>query len=103
MEKVKTIKRSTLMKKLGDFIRVENLPSRQVGTAPNQFELTYKNGTVFQSYSTLIGVRLGNQYYFTDSHDYSNTTSGYCSRWCDVDCKNRRKGLANGTYIKIVD
>lgn len=98
---MKTIKKSEVMEKLGKFISVENCASRCTGTAPNQFELTFENGSVFQSYSSLIGVRIGNQYYFTSDHYYSNTTSGYCGRWCGYNCRERRKGLEDGRFILI--
>lgn len=100
---MKTIKRTTLCKKLGKFIRVENCDSRNDrGKAPNQFELTFENGTVFQSYDSLIGVRIGTDLFFTNMHDYSNTTSAHCTRWCNKNSKERRKGLTDGTYTQII-
>lgn len=100
----KTIKEKTLLKKLGKFVSVENTDSRNGrGAAPNQFKITFENGEVFQSYATLIGVHYNGKYYFTGSHDYSNTTSSHCGWWCGYNCRERRKGLEDGTFIKIVD
>lgn len=100
----RTIKEKTLFKKLGKFVSVENTESRNgCGSAPNQFKIRFENGEVFQSYSTLIGVKFNGEYYFSNAHDYSNTTSSHTTRWCGYDCKERRKGLENGSFIKIVD
>jgi len=103
MTKERKIKETALFKKLGKFVKVENSASRNgCGSAPNQFELTFEHGRVFQSYKTLIGVYFNGEYYFSNSHDYSNTTSSHTTRWCGYDCKERRKGLADGKFINIV-
>lgn len=97
-----TIKKSELMRELGGFLKVENLTSRNgYGTAPNQFELTFEHGRVFQSYASLVAVEFDGKWYFTRFHDYSYTTSGHCTRWCGYDCKTRRKMLENGSAIFI--
>lgn len=102
MSKTRTITRKALTKKLGTFIKVENAPARcGYGKAPNQFILHYEHGTVFQSYESLIGAKIGNDLYLTDHHDFSNTTSGHTSRWCGHYTAERRKGLANGDFIFI--
>lgn len=98
---METIKYKKLMKQLGNFVSVKNLPSRINGTAPNQFELTFENGVVFQSYESLIGVKMNGKKYFTALHNYSNTTSGYCTRWCGYNAKERKEKLMNGEFILI--
>lgn len=101
---MESIKKLELMRKLGGFLRVENLASRNgCGSAPNQFELTFEHGTAFQSYDSLVGVKLydDDRIFFSCYHDYSNTTSGYCKRWCGRDCKTRRKMLADGRAVYI--
>lgn len=103
---MRTIKKSDIMIALGGFVSVENAPSRNgYGSAPNQFIITFENGTVFQSYNSLIGVKVrGDEtLYLTSFHDYSNTTSGYCGRWCGYKCADRRKMLEDGRAIKIVE
>ena len=98
-----TIHLSDLMHELGAFVRVENAPSRNgYGKAPNQFIIRYEHGTIFQSYETLIGARINGHLYLTSAHDYSNTTSGHCGRWCGYNTKERRERLADGriTYIE---
>lgn len=104
MDAKRTIKRKDLFKMLGTFESVRNCPSRNgENQAPNQFEIFYENGRAFQSYSTLIAVRMSGQWYFTDSHDYSVTTSGHCKRFCGYTTQERRKGLKDGTFILITD
>lgn len=101
---MRKIKKAKLFAKLGKFVRVENTDSRNgCGKAPNQFVLTYEKGEVFQSYETLIGVRFNGQYYFSNYHSCSNTTSSHTTRWCGYDAKERRKGLENGEFILIED
>ena len=100
----RTITRNVLTKKLGNFISVENLPSRNgQRKAPNQFELKFENGRVFQSYDSLIGVMMNSgDICFTDRHDYSNTTSLHCKNWCHIDTRTRREGLKSGKFIGII-
>lgn len=102
--KTKSIKEKTLLRKLGKFVSVENVESRNgCGKAPNQFRIVYEKGEIFQSYKSLIGVYFDGTYYFNNLHSCSNTTSSHTTRWCGYDAKERRKGLADGTFIKIVD
>lgn len=100
----RTITMDMMMKKLGNFISVENLPSKNgKGTAQNQFEMKFQHGRVFQSYDSFIGAVDNNgDYYFTDRHDYSNTTSSYCKKWCGMDANTRRNGLETGKFIHII-
>lgn len=100
---MESIKKSELMRELGGFLRVENLESRNgCGSAPNQFELTFEHGYVFQSYRSLVGVKMDDgRIFFSGYHDYSNTTSSHCTRWCGYDCKTRRKMLADGRAVYI--
>lgn len=103
---METIKKSEIMSALGSFVSVRNTESRNgYGTAPNQFLLKFENGTVFQSYDSLIGVRIygDSKLYLTNNHDCSNTTSGYCGRWCGRKCAERRKMLKDGSAVLIVE
>ena len=98
------IKRSELFAKLGNFISVKNLASRNGrGIAPNQFELTFENGKVFQSYKTMIAVRYNGKLYLSPSHIYSNTTSRHCTAWSGYNSKERIAGLKNGNFTFIYD
>lgn len=100
----KTIKRSTLMNKLGAVMSIRNLVSpRSWRPIANQFDAAHTNGTSFQSYETLIAVRLNGQLYLTDAHDYSKTTSKYATEWTGFNTAERRKGLEEGRFIRIVE
>ena len=89
----------SLYKKLGKFLRVENVPSRNgCGSAPNQFVLTYEHGEVFQSYRTVVGICVDGKYYFGTYHTCSNTTSSHVKRWCGYTAKERREGIASGEF-----
>lgn len=98
------INKSEVLNKLGNFVRVKNLESPRTGRAvANQFEIVYENGRVFQSYNTLIGVRTGGNLYLTSAHEYSTTTSKYCTEWCGFNLKERRDGLKSGRFYQIAD
>lgn len=92
-----------LNKKLGGYVLVENVVARcGRGVTPNQFIVHHKNGDVFQSYRTKIGAKIGGQLYLDAKyHEYSNTTSSACHRWCGLDLNERRKGLKDGTICEI--
>lgn len=93
-----------LTNRLGNFIKVENAPSRNGrDKAVNQFILRYENGSIFQSYDAICGVKIGAEYFFTDYHDYSNTTTGHVGRWCGYKTKERRDGLENGKFTAITN
>ena len=100
----RTIKKDQLFEKLGTFISVCNTEDRSGGyNAPNQFELKFKNGRVFQSYDSFIAARLNGELYLSEDHDYSNTTSAHTTRWTGYDTKERREGLDNGKFILVKD
>ena len=103
----KTISKNAVLKKLGNFVRVRNVESRNgSGKAPNQFEIEFENGRVFQSYDALCAVKFNNEksWYFSEYyHDYSKTTSGYLTRYCCRNCTERRKLLRSGEAITIIE
>lgn len=99
---MKTIKRSLLMHQLGGIRKVSNLCSpRSWRAVPNQYDLECENGIAFQSYSTLIAVRMNGYLYLTRDHDCSNTTSKYAKEWTGYSTKERRAGLESGKFILI--
>lgn len=99
---MKTIKESELMNMVGALVKVSNMSSPSSGReVPNQFNLTFEHGCGFQSYSSLIGIIYNGQVYLTVLHDYSSTTSKYCSQWLGYNTAERRKKLANEEYILI--
>ena len=100
----KTITRSNLLRQLGAVRKVANLSSpRSWRPVPNQYDLVHENGIAFQSYETLIAVRLNGYLYLTDYHDYSKTTSKYATQWTGHTTAERRAGLESGKFIRIVE
>lgn len=84
-----------LTKKLGEFKNVKPL-------ANNQIVLVYENGEIFSSYETIIGFKVGYDYYLTDSYNCSTTTSKWCNTWLGVDTKTRDKVIKN-KVIQMVE
>ena len=100
----KTIKKSLLLHQLGSVKSVRNLVSpRSYRPVANQFDAVHTNGISFQSYETLIAVRMNGFLYLTDAHDYSKTTSKYATEWTGYTTAERRKGLESGRFIRIVE
>jgi len=99
---MKTIKKSLLLRQLGAIREVQNLSSPRSGRdVPNQYDLEHENGIAFQSYDSLIAVRMNGYLYLTDYHDYSKTTSKYCTEWTGYTTKERRAGLESGKFIFV--
>lgn len=99
---MKTIKKSLLLRQLGAIRKVQNLSSPRSGRdVPNQYDLICENGIAFQSYGTLIAVRMHGYLYLTDAHDYSKTTNKYATEWTGYTTKERRAGLESGKFIAV--
>ena len=96
--KARTLK--SLQRELGKFVSVSNMEGRS-GKVPNQFIIKYENGTIFQSYESIIAVKCKGLY-LTDKHDYSVTTSKYCLQFTNYTTKERKKGLEEGTIRKLI-
>ena len=59
-------------------LNVENMVSCRGNTVPNQFNITCVNGMVFQSYTSMIAIKMnGNRYINSMFYKYSNTTTKY--------------------------
>ena len=69
------MKKDTLLKKLGRFVKV-----RAVQT--NQTEIIFENGVALQSYDSLVAVRLKTDgvLYVGEDYNYSVTTSKYINK-----------------------
>ena len=98
----KSIKLSSLRRKLGKFITVENMKTSKGTIVPNQFLLTFEHGKMFQSYSSVIGVKIDGHFYFSNKHDFSRTTNRFSKVFCGVDKRTRESWLESGFYKKIV-
>lgn len=101
---MKTISKSLLLRQLGAIRKVQNLSSPRSGRpVANQYDLVFENGIGFQSYGTLIAFRMNGYLYLTVYHDYSKTTSKYCTEWTGLSTKERRAGLECAKFIKVVE
>ena len=99
---MKTIKKSDLLRQLGAIRKVQNLQSpNSYREVPNQYDLICENGIAFQSYGSLIAVRMNGYLYLTAYHDYSKTTSKYATAWTGWNTKERRAGLDSGKFIFV--
>ena len=83
-----------LTAKLGEFKNVKPL-------ANNQVVLVYENGEIFSSYESIIGFKVGYDYYLTNLYNYSTTTSKWCNKWLGVDSKTRNKCIKNGVFQMV--
>lgn len=100
----KTVSKTLLLRQLGGIRKVQNLESPRSGRdVPNQYDLIHENGIAFQSYSSLIAVRMNGYLYLTDKHDWSKTTSKYATSWTGFTTKERIRGLKDGKFIRIVE
>ena len=80
---------------LGNFIGIEQLGA-------NQNIIHFENGSLFQSYESLICVKIGSsELYFTDAWDYSMTTSKYRNKFTQESTQETRSKLESGQHLKI--
>lgn len=101
---MKTIKKSLLLHQLGAIRKVQNLSSpRSHRGVPNQYDLVCENGIAFQSYDSLIAVRMNGYLYLTADHVFSKTTSKYATEWTGFSAKERKEGLESGRFLAIIE
>lgn len=88
---------SSVSRKLGAFKSVSNFMNK------NQFELRFENGSVLQSYKSIVAVKIvGMPWMFGAAHDYSNTTCRHMCAFCGMSAKERRKALESNQAYAIV-
>ncbi len=87
-------------------IKVKQLRSATSGRdIPNQFIITTEDRKIFQSYDSIIAVKInmGNEedYIMLDKTywDYSRTTGKYRNQFLGEDIKTTRKKIKSGEYI----
>lgn len=85
---------SELQKQLGNFVRVTDKGARYAC-------IEFEHGQVFQSYNSIVGVRIGCKYYFGALHDYSNTTNRQMINWCGMTAQERRNALQSGIAVSF--
>ena len=79
---------------LGNFTRIETLGA-------NQHIIHFENGSLFQSYESLICVKIGSELYFTEDWDYSKTTSKYRNKFTRETTQETLSKLESGQHLKI--
>ena len=79
---------------LGNFIGIEQLGA-------NQNIIHFENGSLFQSYESLICVKIGSELYFTDDWNYSRTTSKYRNKFTGESTQETRAKLESDQHLKI--
>ena len=96
------MKATTVKKKLGTFVRVDNLTSINGNVVSNQFQLEFENGRVFQSYDSLIAIKIDGKIYLCEYWDYSRTTMKYLNWWLGGYSKKEiEKGIKEGEFILL--
>lgn len=101
------MKKSQLYKKLGNFVSVNNAPSRNgYNVAPNQFIIEFENGRVLQSYNSIVAGILyhdgSRERFVTEKHDYSQTTSRFVGQFLGMNLNERRNAIKCGD-INLID
>lgn len=87
--------KETIFKELGEAYSTETW-------AMNQVIIYYQNGRAFFSYGKLIAVQMHDgRLALTELHDYSKTTSKYCTRFTGMSTKERRTGIENKSIINL--
>lgn len=87
---------------LGNFVRVEQMNGFN-GPVRNQFVILFENGTVFQSYHTIIAAKISGEVFLdSDSWDYSRTTGKYRNMFLGESKAETFRRIKNGLY-KLVD
>lgn len=93
------MEQSTIMKRLGAFKSVTNFTSSNGNDVPNQFEIRFEKGTVFQSYTSIIAVTTNSGNIFLGGDwDYSTTTGRYRNQFLGESKKETEQKIKLGTY-----
>lgn len=67
----------------------------------NHFSIEFDNAEVFQSYDSIIAIRLYSQPYniLGAHHNYSVTTGKHLTHWLGRDSKERKEQIKQGKLI----
>lgn len=80
--------------------KVENMQSDNGNDIPNQFIITTKGATIFQSYSSVIAVKTDDKIYLDENKwDYSQTTGKYRNQFLRMDKKQTLQAIESGKII----
>ena len=93
MKRVKTI--------LKGIPSVRNFTSNSGNEVANQFKIYFNNGVLFQSYTSIIAIKLDDGRVFLDGKtwNYSKTTGKYRNYFLGEGIAETREKIKNGSYI----
>ncbi len=86
---------------LRDIVKVENMTGNNGSEIVNQFIITGKDFTLFQSYSSPIALRKDGKVYIFENWDYSVTTGKYRNSFLRETKKETLAKLKSGEYISV--
>lgn len=95
------MKQVTLLKRLKGFGKVKNMTSPNGTTVANQFELRFSNGSIFQSYDSIIVIKLNRKVYLGQDWEYSMTTSKYRNQFLGESKKETQEKINSGEYTLL--
>jgi len=84
-----------------NLVKVENMTGNSGRDIVNQFILTGKDFSLFQSYNSPIALIKDGKTYIFSNWDYSVTTGKYRNRFLDEDKAETLKKLKSGEYIAV--
>ncbi len=93
------MKLSTVLNSLKGFSHSRNMRSLSGNSIPNQIIIHFSNGSLFQSYNSIIAVKLNSTVYLTDHWDYSTTTGKYRNQFLNEGIAETRKKIEDGEYV----
>lgn len=89
---------------LWQFQKVRPMTSGRGNPIPNQYELQYENGFVFQSYDSIIAVCVSSanqKIYLWNDWNYSKTTGKYRNMFLREHIKDTQAKINSWEYIVI--
>jgi len=105
IKKIEKPHKNTILEKLGSFKSVVNMKSNNNNSIPNQFILYFANGEIFQSYNSIIIIKLYDvdTYYLGEDYKYSKTTAKYRNLFLKKDTKEIEEDIKNKKAFVIED
>ena len=84
--------------------KVENMVSSNGNKVANQFVITSRDSTIFQSYDTIIAVQYSDGVLYLDREkwNYSKTTAKYRNLFTGMSTEQTKKAIKDGE-IKLAD
>lgn len=82
------------IEKLKNFKRVSVMGS-------NHFIVVFENGNIFQSYDSMIAIKVNGIMHLTSKWNYSPTTGRYRNTYLGETKKETQNNIDNGTYKLI--